>query len=393
MRFSYRLLHIPSALILIAFFVAGCLGAPGAREASPSSGNPGGAAQATTASAAADPTEPLATLTPTAVLPTPTSTPVPTATPVPAQLVQLMQGGCCANPAWLPDSAGVLFIDKPRADLPVGMYRVNVDAPNQSELWSERIAFYTRELDFAQIPEPAGTRLIRVSDGQEFRIPNRGRQVQLSPDRTRVVWAETRETFPIENRVTNIMLANLDGSGATRITQVLRGGVSGWLDDQRLLLSGRASRETYDTTVFVYNLADGSQTELVKAERLRLTAPSRDGSWLACAITNDAAPARNGIWVVRTDGTDAHKLEVYGAAQWRDDTHLILVPLEMGAPSHAFWEYDVESGTMQRLTPPDPPFKIASGDWAVSPDGTKIVFVNAADNNLWLWKLPPNPLP
>lgn len=316
--------------------------------------------------------------------------PSPSPTRIPAQLTQLMQGACCVNPAWSPDSQRVLFIDKPSADTPTGIYSVDVTQPNTSVLWSDMIASYTQEYDYAQIPEQAGTRLIRVSDGKEIRVPNGGRQVQFSPDRTRVVWTETRDTFPIENRVSNIMLAPIafDGQGVgkpQRITQVLRGGVIGWLDDNRLLLNGRLSRDTEDSVIFVYDLPTGKRTDLVTAERTRLTSLSPDGSWVAYAIVNDKDAARNGLWVIRTDGTGAKKLELFGATQWRDDTHLVIAPFEMNATTHAFFEYNAETGEMRRLTPPSMPFKIASGDWSVSPDGAKIVFSNAADNNLWLW--------
>ena len=297
-----------------------------------------------------------------------------------------MDGGCCVNPSWLPDSARVVFIDKPAADARTGLYQVAIDKPMTSTLWTERIAFYTSDYAYAQIPEQAGTRVIRVRDGQEWRIKNGGRSVQISPDRTRLAWTETRETFPIENRVSNIMLANLDGSEPKRLLQVLRGGVNSWLDENRLLVNGRASRETIESTLFVYDVRDGSRTDIVRAERLRLTAPSRGGSWIAYAITNDADASRNGLWVVRSDGTGARKLDFFGPLQWRDDTHFIYVPFEMNAPSHAFYEYDVVTNESRRLTPPDVPFKIASGDWAVSPDGAKIIFVNAVDNNLWLWQ-------
>jgi len=325
--------------------------------------------------------------TPTNQPPTAQPTLVPTATPVPARFTQLMNGGCCVNPGWLPDSASVVFIDKPQADAPAGMYRVALSKPNVSELWSERIAFYTPQFDYAQIPEPAGTRLIRVRDGQEWRIKNGGRMVQISPDRTRLVWTETRETFPLENRVSNIMLANLDGSEPQRILQTLRGGVNGWLDENRLLVSGRAARDSFDATMFVYDLRDKTQTQIVQAERIRLTALSPDGAWLVYGITNDADASRNGLWLARTDGTAARRLDFFGPVQWRDAAHLIYAPFELNAP-HAFFEYDVETDTTRRLTPPDQPFKIASGDWAVSPDGKKIVLVNAADNNLWVWQLP-----
>lgn len=298
-----------------------------------------------------------------------------------------MDGGCCVNPGWLPDSQSIVFIDKPQADAPVGMYRVDLAKPNASALWSERIAFYTRDFEYAQIPEPTGTRLIRTSDGQEWRIKNGGRSVQISPDRTRIVWTETRETFPLENRISNIMLANLDGSEPQRILQVLRGGVSGWLDENRLLVNGRASRESFDTALFVYDLRDDSRVEIVNAERIRLTAPSPDGNWIAYALTNEPDAERSGLWLARADGTETRKLDFFGPVQWRDATHLIYAPFEMDA-AHAFFEYHVETGESRRLTPPDQPFTIASGDWSVSPDGKKIALVNAADNNLWLWQLP-----
>lgn len=330
----------------------------------------------------------------------PTATPFvvptaqPTRTPGTAQFTQLMQGGCCVNPSWLPDSASIVFIDKPNSDAPTGLYQIKIDAPNVSSLWREGIALYSSDFEYAQIPEQAGTRIVRASDGQAWRINNRGRTVQISPDRTRVVWTETRETFPIENRVSNIMLANIDGSEPKRVVQVLRGGVSGWLDNNRLLLNGRASRETNDSTIFVYDLRDGARTELVSAERIRLTALSREGSWLAYAITNDKDAARNGLWVTRTDGTAARKLDFFGPLQWRDDNRFVYVPFESetlegdAKQSHAFFEYDVETNTSRMLTPPGIPFTIASGDWALSPDGKKIVLVNAADNNLWLWRFP-----
>ena len=346
-------------------------------------GSSSGAGSAAQPAAAQQPTE-----APTDI---PTATAIPSPTRVPAQLIQLMEGECCASPSWYSDSEQVLFIDKPTADAATGIYSVNIGEPKKSTLWNEQIAFYTRNYDYAQIPEKAGTRLIRVSDGKEIRVLNGGRQVQFSPDRTRVVWTETRETFPIEDRVSNIMIATISFDDANvgeaeRITQVLRGGVSGWLDDNRLLLNGRLSKDTEDSVTFVHDLTTGKDTNLVTAERTRLGAVSRDGTWFAYAIVNDKEPARNGLWVIRTDGTDAKKLEMFGAAQWRDDGHLVIAPFEMNVDTHSFYDYNAETGETNRLTPPTMPFKVASGDWTISPDGNKIVFANAADNNLWLWR-------
>jgi Tol biopolymer transport system component len=34
------------------------------------------------------------------------------------------------------------------------------------------------------------------------------------------------------------------------------------------------------------------------------------------------------------------------------------------------------------------PFKVANGDWTVSPDGRYVAFVESRDHNIWLLALP-----
>jgi hypothetical protein len=59
--------------------------------------------------------------------------------------------------------------------------------------------------------------------------------------------------------------------------------------------------------------------------------------------------------------------------------------MEPGAASNEVWQVDAGSGIALRLTEPAfAPFKIAGGDWRVSPDGESFVFVSAADKALWL---------
>ena len=64
------------------------------------------------------------------------------------------------------------------------------------------------------------------------------------------------------------------------------------------------------------------------------------------------------------------------------------IPFRPEAVSHEFWEMDINTGETRRLTDPDViPFKIANGDWAVSPDGRHVVFVESRDRNIWLLTL------
>ncbi|MBI5876662.1 MAG: PD40 domain-containing protein [Chloroflexi bacterium] len=350
----------------------------------------------TTAPTVVDTTVPKATVPPTATpttTPPPTPPPMPTLTPSPTpapRLKQLTSGGCCTQPSWSPDSKQVVFIDKPDDDAPSGYYSVDVSAPAAPKLMTERVAFYTADMKYVTTVDPVYATIERLSDGQKFRIKTGGRNVQLSSDRTRVVWTETPQSGPNETRVAQIMGANIDGSEARPILWLLRGGVSGWLDDDRLLLTARPDPKSQDVALFVYSLSTGARTELARSERLRATQTSPGSNWIVYTINFDSNAQNNGIWLVSTDGKVRRKLPFFGSFQWRDRDRLLYVPLEMGKPSHVFYEYDARTDASRALTDPTTtPFKIANGDWAVSPDGTKVVFLNAKDSNLWLWDLAP----
>jgi Tol biopolymer transport system component len=101
--------------------------------------------------------------------------------------------------------------------------------------------------------------------------------------------------------------------------------------------------------------------------------------------------SQNGLWLARTDGTERRQLdrELFGAYHWRDSARLLIVPLQPDATSHELWEYDIETGGARRITDSErAPFKIANGQWSVSPDGRHVVLVGVGDHNLWLLTLP-----
>lgn len=375
----------PAALLLALVLLAAALGACGSASAQ---------SEPTPAPAPATATPPpTATVPPTA---TPTSTPPPTATPTlmpsptPApRLRQLTTGECCTQPAWLPDSKQIYFIDKPSDSAPSGYYSVDVSAPAAPKLMTERVAFYTADMQYVTTVDALYANIERLSDGQKFRIRTGGRNVQLSPDRTRAVWAETPQVGPNDERVTQIMGANIDGSEARPIVSLLRGGVGGWLDDDRLLLTARTDPKSQEVVLFAFSLSSGARTELARSERLRGTLTSPGGDWIAYTINFDSNAQNNGTWLVSTDGKTRRKLPFFGSFQWRDRDRIIYIPLELNKASHVFYEYDARRDLTRALTDiAASPIKIANGDWAVSPDGRKVVFLNAKDRNLWLWDLP-----
>jgi Tol biopolymer transport system component len=59
-----------------------------------------------------------------------------------------------------------------------------------------------------------------------------------------------------------------------------------------------------------------------------------------------------------------------------------------GPLGHELWELGVNTGETRRLSNPDvTPFKIANGDWTVSPGGRHVAFVESGDRNIWLLTL------
>jgi Tol biopolymer transport system component len=157
-----------------------------------------------------------------------------------------------------------------------------------------------------------------------------------------------------------------------------------------LLFLGRPSLSTRDRTLTVLDLRTNEAIDLVTAERIGGAGISRDGSWVAYYISFNSDDKRNGIWVQRADGSGARKLDVWGAYQWRDDSHLLVIPARTSAgQAFEIWEVDAATGEKQKLTDAAAtPLNILNGDWRVSPDGKYVVFANSADRNLWLLKLP-----
>ena len=345
--------------------------------------------------------EPTATATPTtSPTATPTATTSPTASPEPpVEAVQLTTGGCCTQPFWSPDSQQVRFIDQPAADQPVGIYAVPVAEPLAApQFVTARLEESTASPRYLIETTSNTTVIERRSDGERWTVPAGGRNVLISPDQTRIAWAASNVDAPSTQQVTVLWLANLDGSNAQQIATLPRGGLSGWIDNETLLISRRDSQQAREQTLAAYSLADGSLVELARAERLRGQVLSPSGGWLVYYVTLDPNPDRNGLWVVRTDGQQSIQLgdDLFGSYQWRpcaercapEEDQLIIVPLQPDAPLHRLVELAPASGDVRQLTDPAvTPFKIANGDWRISPDGRYVAFVESSDRNVWVLEL------
>jgi hypothetical protein len=307
----------------------------------------------------------------------------------------------------------LLFIDKPSPDLPTGIWSVDVtESEPMPELLTEQIAFYTPDLNFRTELNQDSTTIERLAsplpsddDSSDagsaletnpqsetsWEVPSEGQPVYISPSEHRIVWQVSNSDLPFERRTAQIWVADLDGSVPQMVADLPRGGFNGWISDDAILLSGRETLESQEQVLFALSLSDGSRVELARGKRLRGGLLSPEGTWLAYFVALDEDPSQNGMWLIRSDGTERHELgsDLFGAYQWRDDHRLLIIPFQPGAASHEFWEFDVSTGQTRRLTDPEvTPFKIANGDWTVSPDGQQVAFVESQDRNIWLLTLP-----
>ena len=293
-------------------------------------------------------------------------------------------------PSWSPDSKQVLFIDKRASQAEAGVYAVDVDRPQEPELTGP-VGIYSPDRSLVAYPTDVRTVVEKLSTGDRWVIPNNGQALEFSPDSRRVAWEIEVISGPYDERQNDIFMANYDGTDAVKVARVYGGGLVSWLPrGLNLLFLGRPSLSTHDRTLTVLDLRTNEAIDLVTAERIGGVGVSHDGSWVAYYISFNSDDERNGIWFQRTDGSGAHKLDLWGAYQWRDDSHLLVIPARASTgPAFEIWEVNAETGEKQKLTDAAvTPLNILNGDWRVSPDGKHVVFVNSADRNLWLLKLP-----
>jgi Tol biopolymer transport system component len=213
--------------------------------------------------------------------------------------------------------------------------------------------------------------------------------VYISPDSSLIAWQVNSSVFSFDSRAVDIWVAALDGSNPRQAMRVVGGSLGNWFpDSQRVLITRRESAGA-DPFLSVLNIADGSLTDLVQSPTLRGGLVSPGGGWVAYQITLSGNADNDGFWVIPSSGGPPTRLSTFGPYRWRSEGKLIVVPFEYGTPSNRLVEIDVTSGETRALTDPaTQPFRIANGDWTISPDGQTIVFLSADDRNLWRITLP-----
>jgi Tol biopolymer transport system component len=326
------------------------------------------------------------------LLPTLTPTPMPSPTPAPV-LRQLTSGGCCSEPFWSPDGNQVMYIDRPSPDEPSGLWGINIQT-NTPGFITDRLGIFSPDMQLRAFPVNGVTSAEHLTTGEQWGIPNGGRGISFSPDSKWVAWTAGQFSPPFDSAQREVWISRFNGSDVRQVFTTTGGGFGGWLDDHRLLVSGRIDGAGSEMVYWALNLDDsqGEEYELLelgRGGRLREAKISPDGHWLAYLVTFSQDPNRDGIWLVDTHSGDRRHLDVFGGYNWRDGEKLLVVPMDLSQPVHRLIQVQASNGQVEPITDPEStPFKIANGDWRVSPDGNTIAFLSAEDGNIWLLELP-----
>ena len=340
-------------------------------------------------------TAPSATVAPTPVPPTSTPAPTATATPRPtARFDQMTQGGCCVQAFFSPDSARILFLDRPTRDGVTGIWGVPTDKPLAAPALAFRqLGPFSADMSMAIDLVGGNTVVERIADGAKWTIPNGGRRVSFSPDAKRIAWTVSQDFGNFDVRRSDIYVAAFDGTNPKLVATRYGGGVQAWMPDSaRLLIAGKTNPADAKTKLSVLALSDGKILDVLETERSRGVSVSPDGQWGIHLVAQAQTPSDNGVFLLRLDGGGAPpvRLNFFGAFKWCDSRRLLYVPLDVNAPSNELWRLDVQTLKSERLiaAAENGPFKIASGDWDIAPDGRRVTFLNARDRNVWIANLP-----
>lgn len=311
------------------------------------------------------------------------------------RFTQLTQSGCCVQPFFSSDGGRVLFLDRPAPSAAAGIYGVRVDRPlTPPELMTEKLGPFSRDMRYSA-SLVNGRTVVERSGAEPVRwtIDNGGRSVSFSPNGERLVWSVSPGAAGnFDRRRTDIWTAAIDGSGVRKVATRYGGGVTAWLPDgERVLIAGRAKLSDASSTAAILDLRDGTLRDLFPVERWRAALISPDGRRLIYYVAGAREKGKGGVFLVDlTAATPVpQRLDFFGAYRWRDASRLLYVPLTPGAPSNELWQYDASTGRSERLVAAaaGSPLHIAGGDWDVSPDGRRIVFVSARDRALWVAEL------
>ncbi|MBN8637224.1 MAG: M23 family metallopeptidase [Anaerolineae bacterium] len=290
--------------------------------------------------------------------------------------------GCCAGAWWNPLDPTRLFVIDGAASQRAAIFEFSATDSGVFNLIGQAPPPLTSPDGTHQVARVNGLIAIRrLTDNLEWTVETEDTLPAFSTDNRLLMWQLVREPAnpdaPVEIWIS-------DADGANRRMVLAEPDISAqWLDESRLLIT---RRETITTTLRVLDTISGSDTVLGAGAWLRGLSIGPGGERLMFYLVYD--DAASGIYSLRTQsGAQAERMPFFGAWRWRDADSVFYLPYTPDAAYHTLSHYDLASGANRSFV--TDPFLVANGDWSVSPDGTRIVFLNALDRTLGLIELLP----
>ncbi len=228
----------------------------------------------------------------------------------------------------------------------------------------------------------------RRNDGSQWEVLTQGSYPAVSPDGTRLLWqVYYADILPgTQPPGMEVWISNLDG-GVQRLVYRQSGGWTMWLDAHRLLIAKRVAYQA-DEQLYILDVDDPGLTPQLLGSYtfLRRVEVAPGGGKIAYYVAFQGDPNASGIYVQDTQpGSQPQKLDVFGAYHWRDDQSLYMLSYDPAQSAHTLGVYDVAMASYRTLTDPaTTPIRVANSDWSVSPDGTRIVYVDPEDYGLYM---------
>ena len=239
------------------------------------------------------------------------------------------------------------------------------------------------------LPGGSQWKLARPDGSPGWALPTSTVNFRVSPTGEQVAWSEgSRLPVQIDQRQRTLWVADVNGQGRRQLGRTTGGDLIGWDESGvALIATGTLAGET-SSGIWRLGL-DGTVNLLMKADRPRSLLLSPQGGWLALLMSFSGDPQADGLWILSTSEGAPRRIEAYGSYRWRSEGRLLLLPFDAGAHDLPVVEVEAATGMSETLRPAGAlPGGVANNEWLPSPDGRWIVYLNAADANLWLTALP-----
>jgi hypothetical protein len=323
----------------------------------------------------------------------PANPPLPLAAfPLPAdatwQLTPLGYDGCCITFWWHPTDSARLYTLDGSPGVAAGITEWDMSANTMGDFRGEGVPPIWSPDGTHQVTSANGQiTIIRLTDGTAWTVDTGGQLPAISADNSRLLWLAQNGAFVPGGTPPPVTAWVSDRDGGNR--QMVASSAPStrlsarWLDGSRLLMS---TVQRTVTTLSVYDTAGGTSYDLGSWDRVRGVSVAPGGGRLLFYRSFQPDPAADGMYTIKVEpGAGAEKLSWFGGWRWRDADSVYYIPFTPTESHQALAYYHIPSGENRMLTNPVAmPFTISQGLWSVSPDGQRIVFLNAADRRLWI---------